>query len=88
MHDDIWRSSAVSRALTYPALCLAAKNEEQRQAELKRIKTAVLEVRPNQGCMALTCHHTHLHQLQQLEVRWAKGRCRKMLVLEGPEPFV
>ena len=36
LHHDILRSSAVSGALTYPALCLAAKNEEQHQAELKR----------------------------------------------------
>ena len=36
VRDEILRSSAVSGALTYPALCLAAKNEEQRQAELKR----------------------------------------------------
>ena len=36
VRDEILRSSAVSGALTYPALCLVAKNEEQRQAELKK----------------------------------------------------
>ena len=34
--DELMKSSAVSGALAYPELCLAAKNEEQRQAELRR----------------------------------------------------
>ena len=36
LRDDIMKSPAVSGSLTYPSLCLAAKNEEQRQAELKK----------------------------------------------------
>ena len=36
LRDEMMKSPAVSGALSYPELCLAAKSEEQRQAELKR----------------------------------------------------
>ena len=38
LRDKMLRSSAVSGAVSYPELCVAAKSEEQRQAELKRRK--------------------------------------------------
>ena len=36
LHLGILRSASVSGAMSYKALCMAAKNEEQRQAELKK----------------------------------------------------
>ena len=36
LRDEMLRSPAVSGAASYPELCMAAKSEEQRQAELKR----------------------------------------------------
>ena len=33
--DELLRCLAVSGAVSYPELCMAAKSEEQRQAELK-----------------------------------------------------
>ena len=36
LRDEMLRSPAVSGAASYPELCVAAKSEEQRQAELKR----------------------------------------------------
>ena len=36
LRDELMKSSAESGALAYPELCVAAKSEEQRQAELRR----------------------------------------------------
>lgn len=36
LRQDLMRSPAVSGALAYPELIMAAKNEEQRQSELKK----------------------------------------------------
>ncbi len=36
LRHDLMQSAAVSGALTYTELVMAAKNEEQRQAELKK----------------------------------------------------
>lgn len=36
LRDKMMKSSAVSGAVSYPELCLAAKSEEQHRAELKK----------------------------------------------------
>ena len=36
LRQDLMRSPSVSGALSYQELCMAAKNEEKRQAELKK----------------------------------------------------
>ena len=46
LKDNLMRSPAVSGAIGYPQLCLAAKSEEQRLTELARRQHALLTTYP------------------------------------------